>query len=312
MNLEKELEKIQKFQFSTNYVNFENKIVNMEKRITKGVKIDVDEEVLRFEIAQQKEYKNTQTRLTKEISITKLEISKLSKEIKDANNNHISSFTEIRNIKECENMLKDLIAEQKENDESLTLYKRYVSDIEKYKANQLELNKYEELQNNIINLEIEEERCREKYSAINEFKVIMQEAESIAIMNIIDSINSHAQVFLDLFFPVDPISVRLTPFKETKDRIKSVINVQIDYKNMESDVSMLSGGELSRVVLAYTLALNEIFNIPILLLDESIASLDQELSISVIDAIKENVPQKLVLLIAHQIVNGICDNVVNL
>lgn len=312
INLEKELEKIQKFQFSTNCINFENKIVSMEKRIVKSVKIDVDEEVLRFEIAQQKEFKNNKNRIEKEIQMASLEINKLTNEICSIKEEHISSFTEIRNVKECEKLLQDLEIEQKENNESLILYKRYVEDIEKYKINQMSLNKYEELQNNIINLEIEEERCREQYSAVNEFKNIMQEAESIAILNIIDSINSHAQIYLDLFFPVDPISVRLTPFKETKERTKSVINVQIDYKNMESDISMLSGGELSRVVLAYTLALNEIFNIPILLLDESIASLDQELSITVIDAIKEHIPTKLVLLIAHQIVNGICDNVVNL
>ena len=35
---------------------------------------------------------------------------------------------------------------------------------------------------------------------------------------------------------------------------------------MEADINMLSGGELSRVVLGYTLALGEMFNTPMILL----------------------------------------------
>ena len=73
---------------------------------------------------------------------------------------------------------------------------------------------------------------------------------------------------------------------------------------MEADLSMLSGGELSRVILAYTLALGEMFNTPLLLLDECTASLDQELTDTVFQGIKENFNGKLVLIIAHQVVTG--------
>jgi ABC-type transport system involved in cytochrome bd biosynthesis fused ATPase/permease subunit len=74
---------------------------------------------------------------------------------------------------------------------------------------------------------------------------------------------------------------------------------------MEADLSMLSGGELSRVNLAYTLALGEIFNTPLMLLDECTASLDQELTSVVIEGIKENYAGKMVIVVAHQVIVGL-------
>ena len=100
----------------------------------------------------------------------------------------------------------------------------------------------------------------------------------MAITNIIDTINTHARGYLDCFFVDNPISVQLVPFKETKKITKPCINMIIEYKGMECDLTMLSGGELSRVVLAYTLALSEMFNTPLLLLDECTSSLDQDLT----------------------------------
>jgi len=67
---------------------------------------------------------------------------------------------------------------------------------------------------------------------------------------------------------------------------------------------ILSGGELTRVVLAYTLVLSEIFNTPLILLDECTASLDQELTSEVFETIREKSHGKLILIIAHQVVSG--------
>ena len=123
----------------------------------------------------------------------------------------------------------------------------------------------------------------------------------------------HSREYLDCFFPENPISVQLQAFKENKKTAtKPCINILIEYKGMECDINMLSGGELARVVLAYTLALSEIFNTPILLLDECTASLDQELTNVVFDGIRENFKGKLVLIIAHQIIMGTFDKIITL
>jgi ABC-type multidrug transport system fused ATPase/permease subunit len=81
---------------------------------------------------------------------------------------------------------------------------------------------------------------------------------------------------------------------------------------MEADLSMLSGGELSRVVLSYTLALSEIFNSPIVMLDECTSSLDAELTSTVMDGIRKNFGNKLVIIIAHQVIEGDFDRQINL
>jgi ABC-type multidrug transport system fused ATPase/permease subunit len=75
---------------------------------------------------------------------------------------------------------------------------------------------------------------------------------------------------------------------------------------------MLSGGELARVVLAYTLALAEIFNSPMIMLDECTASLDQDMTSIVMDGIRKNFGNKLTVIIAHQVISGDFDRQISL
>jgi ABC-type multidrug transport system fused ATPase/permease subunit len=65
------------------------------------------------------------------------------------------------------------------------------------------------------------------------------------------------------------------------------------------------------VVLAFALALAEIHDIKILMLDESMASLDADTTDIVVSAISENFNGN-VLLIAHQITKGKFDQVLDL
>ena len=79
---------------------------------------------------------------------------------------------------------------------------------------------------------------------------------------------------------------------------------------MECNLNMLSGGELSRVILAFGLGLNEMFNTPLLLLDECTSNLDQELTNTVFTSLKDNFGDKLIIVIAHQVVTGIFDKTI--
>ena len=157
-------------------------------------------------------------------------------------------------------------------------------------------------------LEIKLKQKQEQFTAAQELKDLVLEAESLYLIDTLESISGHAQVYLDLFFPDAPIYVRLNTFKETKKKeVKPQIHVEVEYKGMETDLTFLSGGELSRVVLAYTIALGEIFNAPLLLLDECTASLDQDLSGVVFESLKEHLGSKLVVVIAHQTIKGVFD-----
>ena len=54
------------------------------------------------------------------------------------------------------------------------------------------------------------------------------------------------------------------------------------------------------------------FNTPIMLLDECTSSLDQELTNQVMEGIRDNFNGKLVLIIAHQVIKGSYDKVIEI
>jgi len=235
-------------------------------------------------------------------------------QISDKKNKYISSYKDF-NDNEEDNII-NLIQENKDiisiNETNLEKHENNIKQIEKYKIYISELEKYQNFQNKVDILKKQEIENKNKHSASLIFKEKILEAESIAIHNIIENINFHAQTYLDYFFPETPIIVRLLAFKETKKNTKPQINLEINYKGNDCELNSLSGGELARVTLAFTLTLNEIFNSPILILDESTASLDQELTNIVFNSIKENFKDKIILVVAHQVVEGIFDQIINL
>jgi len=131
---------------------------------------------------------------------------------------------------------------------------------------------------------------------------IIKTAEKMAVREVIEEINLHAQMYLDSF--LDDINVMLV-----FDGVKLTMEVLQD--GHDSDLQNLSGGELARVILAFTIALAEINNVKLLLLDECVASLDQESTGQVIDTIKANF-RGTVICIAHQTTTGVFDHVLEL
>lgn len=204
---------------------------------------------------------------------------------------------------------KDKLAHLEQEEET---HRTNIAQIEKYQEYVRKLTEYTDWEKKVTFYEKEEKEKRKELSAAQTMKDKIAEAESLAMINIIDSINSHVQEYLDDFFVSDPICARLLPYKESKKNKKPQINIQIEYKGMDTDLSVLSGGELSRVILAYALALGEIFNTPLMLLDECTSSLDQELTSVVIDGIRNHYSDKMVIVIAHQVVSGVFDRKIEL
>lgn len=238
------------------------------------------------------------------------EILQIMNEVDRLTSEHSSKYPEhLDNV----SVITDQQEVIKSNEEKRDKYAEILKKIEKYNDSKKAILAYENARLQLNALKEEEKMLRSKYSASLTLKEKILEAESIAISNIIDTINTHVQLYLEHFFPDNPINVTISAFKETKSNdAKPQINLDIDYRGIEHDLSMLSGGEMSRVILAFTLALAEIQDSPLILLDECTSSLDQELTSSVIDGLKENFGEKLVLLIAHQVVQGSFDKVVNL
>ena len=265
-------------------------------------KVEDDEEELKHTIWNIK--KHTEEYKKKNESLKKLE-ERLHTKLKEE---EIKVFdnTEL----ECR-ILKYETEIEKYNSQYLK-YKNISEDIVKYEKYVQEYSIYKEWKDKVKKLREEESISKKAYAASTALKEKILQAESISISNIVNSINLHAQEYLDLFFPDNPINIRLSTFKETKKTTKPQINLEIEYKSLEIDITMLSGGELSRVILAFTLALSEMFNSPILMLDECTSSLDQDLTSTVIEGLKKNFSNRLVIIIAHQVVSGVFDREINL
>ena len=270
------------------------------------------EEELRELIIDEEKNKDSFERLIKDKQKKDQEILKNKKDIETLKNNHIEKYQTINNVEKINQEIKDKDNQIITYENDIQTHTLNLNQINKYNRYIQDFEKYSDFKNKIIQLENQEKEHRKKYNAAILLKEKILEAESIAILNIIETINNHSQVYLDHFFPDNPILVKLQTFKETKKDNKPQITIDIDYKGMETDLTSLSGGELSRVILAFTLALSEIFNSPILLLDESTASLDQDSTTIVFDAIKENFKNKFVLIVAHQVVLGIFDKIIKI
>ena len=273
----------------------------------------IPEEELRITITEQTQVKDKLSALNFQLQELEREKIKTQRNIDELNQNHIQKYGNIKstedNSKNIDELNKIILENKNKQEETFHI----LEQIKLYQVYEKELEDWNKLKQNVLHLEQTELNDRKKYASACMFKDKILEAESISIQNMIDNINTHVHLYLENFFPDNPINVRISAFKETKkEEAKPSVNLEIDYKGIEHDLSMLSGGELSRVILAFTLALAEIHNSPIILLDECTSSLDQELTNSVITGLKENFGNKLVILIAHQVVQGMFDKIIQL
>jgi DNA repair protein SbcC/Rad50 len=297
--------------FKKNCIEMENKLIK-HKNNNQESYCELTEEELRSVIETEKELKNKRIYLSKKHKDLIKEKEELYESVIFLNKQHEEKHGVFKTNEEIEDSIKEVEKEISNQENKQNKHEENIKKIGIWENYKKELEKYNRVSDKINEVEKKEKEERLMYSSSLKLKNKILESESIAMVNIIDIINTHSRIYLESFFPDNPISVQLQTFKEVKKVSKPCINMTIEYKGMECDLMMLSGGELSRVVLAYTLSLAEIFNTPLLLLDECTSSLDEDLTSVVFDSIKENFNGKLVLIIAHQVISGTFDNLINL
>jgi DNA repair exonuclease SbcCD ATPase subunit len=324
--LNKELNNLKKDitdkKYSSTVMSFEKNIIQQDKKIkviestNKKFNEQFSEDQLRSDINIQKQNKDKLETIKNNNTTLKKEKCNYEKQITEYKDNHIKKYSRIIDVCNIKDEFNKSILEKQDLESSRVIHEKNVQDIEKYQAYKKDKNTYNTWISKVELLQKEEFECRKLYAASTLLKEKILEAESIAMINIISSINTHANVYLECFFPDNPISVKLVTFKETKKgktiKKKPQINLEIEYKGMEADINMLSGGELSRIILAFSLALGEMFNTPMMLLDECTSSLDQELNTVVMDGIRENFSGNIVVIIAHQCITGMFDKVIKI
>lgn len=308
--------------YSSTIITLENDIKHQEQKI-KQTKLnmnindedeDEDEDTIRQIISIEKHNKEKIKDINNNISKLSAQEEDYKKTLNYYKQDIISKYEKIRIVEEVILEINKYTQELGELEKKKLNHEENLAKIEKYNQYKKSIANYNSWVEKVSKLQKEETENRRLYGASTMLKEVILEAESIAMLNIISSINTHTQPYLDCFFPNDPISIKLAPFKQSKKgqtlTKKPQINLEIEYKGMEADISILSGGEISRVILAFTLALGEMFNTPIMMLDECTSSLDQELTGVVMDGIRENFNGKLVIIIAHQVVTGGFDRII--
>ena len=290
------------------------KIISLENKIEEIPNENLKEEEIRNEIIQLENENQEYVRLNKKIQTLLDNKNKREDVILKKESEYKDKYKDkTHSVEELEEMVSDISDKIKDLEIKCKKLGEIIKKIEQYKKYQQDRREIEDLEDQIKTFEYEEKNIRDKLTSANILKESISKTESIAILSIINSINSHVQIYLDSFFVDNPITVTLQSFKEDKKKNKKPqINMVVDYKGMTCDTGMLSGGELQRVILAYTLALSEMFNTPIVLLDECTSNLDQELTSALVKGVKDNYKGSLVVLIAHQVVLGMFDNVINL
>lgn len=295
-----------------NQLSKQKENIKLKSNQFKTKTFEYDEDTLRKKIFDQRQNKEKLNIYSQNIKKLNYELDTVTSSLSDIQQSFSSKYSSVREIEDIKKDILDKTDTLSNLEKQEKVHEYNIEKIEEYKRYKDDLKTYIEWNKKVQVLSESETTARKKYAASTLLKEKILEAESLAILNVINSINIHAQEYLDIFFPHDPIVVRLLPFKETKKNIKPQINIEIDYKGMEADINMLSGGEIARVILAFTLALAEIFNSPLILLDESTASLDQEMTSVVMEGIRKNFGNKLVMIIAHQVISGEFDRQISL
>jgi len=153
----------------------------------------------------------------------------------------------------------------------------------------------------------------QKVAAFRELKLNAVNAEFLTLSELAQGINKVIDQVCSNMFKRD-IIVNLNMFREVKSThvIKPEPNLSIVYKNFHyENIDDISGGETDRISLALTLALHRLNNCPLLMMDESLNSIDSIIQEQALKAISQNV-NSAVLIIAHGMIEGDFDNVIDL
>jgi DNA repair ATPase RecN len=309
------LEKIEHNIFSNSIITMKSKLGKDRERYEEKYKGRREEEAVD---GNEEELLVVQERLQQEIYIKDSAEKKLKK-LSISLGECVAKLVDLRGKlpKKSMTTLRQNIVEKKKQVELLlkkqVKYTRILHKIETFKIYASERERQKKLKEELKTTKAAAKEMKDRTTGAAILRTKIKEAEGLCLLSFVQSIQGEVQMYLDEFFSKDPLSLRLSTQKiSKKGTSKPEINITMDYKGRECDPFSLSGGELQRVILAFTLAFTERFNLPFLLLDECTSNLDQELTSEVVHVVKKYQHSRPILLVAHQVVLGIFDKVVNI
>jgi len=225
------------------------------------------------------------------------------------------SLDELSPPERTEQELDALLSQSREKMETyqnkVDQYKLYLQKIEKWEITERDNTMYQGIQTQITEAECKKVSLMDRMRCLVKLRDHIKQAEQQSLMDFIETLNRHASIYIDDFFPDDDITVELHTVQEgkTTGKEKVTLHFVVNFRNMTGDLSFLSGGQRDRVNLAFTLAFSELVENRVLLLDECISSLDSETSNVVLDQLKTKYKGKLVIVVSHQANLGFFDHI---
>jgi DNA repair exonuclease SbcCD ATPase subunit len=294
-------------------------VISLPECSSKTIKECMDIQLINQEykkiLKQYSDFKNTLNDNFKDENVSDVKV--FLEKIKLYQNN-VKKFTEEKNRLD---IMKKSLLEQIENLELQIVYNpkfdlKTIADI----INNLKL----ELQVDIKRTEIlkfhnkisfdrdEVVKLTEDLKDLETLKQYAKDTECMILEQVVESINCSIESVCNSLFDRD-INIKLNLYKKlkTSENIKPIVNFDISYQGGKFDnIDQLSGGEGDRASIALTLALKRLSSCPILMLDESLASLDLDIKETTINSIRENITDT-VIIIMHDGIEGIFDDVIN-
>lgn len=193
--------------------------------------------------------------------------------------------------------------------EARTKSKEHEEILMEFYLNRAERTRYQKYLDDLTSVQARVKAAQSRYTLLRQFREHVLQSEMLALQSLIDEINTHLVPYLQVFFPDNPLTLEVKLFKanEKTKMVRNQVNLSVGYRGAVTDLSTLSGGERDRVNLAFTLALAEIFSIPLLMLDETLSSLDREMTENILEHIQKD--SRAILVIAHQVSLGLFDHV---
>jgi DNA repair exonuclease SbcCD ATPase subunit len=207
-------------------------------------------------------------------------------------------------LEKIELKIKEITTQLEHSTDILDQINNVTSDIEKNQQALVDLKETHEYQL-VYYQYIEKKQLWEDYT---KFQKYFNETRTNVIMYTLESINAIIKKYIDGFF--ENYNIQLSFFVNDKD----CIDIHMEYDNANpADLSILSGGEYDRVVLAIVLAFADFYKLPILLLDEILSSLDLHTLQYVMTHIHKCWPDnQAIIYVGHQMISGNFDHLIEL
>ena len=212
---------------------------------------------------------------------------------------------------EC-NISPSILHEEGERLKTLEEKKEWIQQtqikIKDYEAYTCKYNTFLTYQEKYKDAVMEEVKASDMLTSSQLLLECIKQSESECMKYNLSTFREHVQKYVDEFFEPQSMKIELNASRKTKTGEKCHIELLLFYNGIDYTPQMFSGGEFQRLTIAFNLALSDMCHSSFILMDECTSNLDQDATQSILNGLKKHLPDKMVVMIAHQVIDGLFDH----